>query len=106
MPKEYKLLEQVGLYYVKTFMQNLDNLLMTLWGRCRIPGRSKMEVCVSAIISGKQRWKNIGDANYSPFTLKQHGIMSTEESWQIEKKKEIWEAIYGINLAWFRSKWI
>ena len=27
------------------------------------------------INSGKQRWKNVGEANYSPVTIKTHGTM-------------------------------
>ena len=43
---------------------------MRLRSRCRIPGKSKMEVCVSILNSGKQRYKNVGDANYFPVSIK------------------------------------
>ena len=39
-------------------------------------GRLKMEFCVSIINSVKQRSKNIGDAKYSPVTIKPHGTTS------------------------------
>ena len=48
---------------------------MTLRDRCRIPERSKMEVSVNIINSRKQRLNNLGDANYSPVTIKPHGTM-------------------------------
>ena len=48
-------------------------MLLILRGTCRFPDKSKMEVCVSIVNSGKQRWKNVGDANYN---IKPDGTMS------------------------------
>ena len=50
---------------------------MTFGSRCRIPGISKMEVCVSIINSRKQRRKYVAEPNYSPVAIKPHGTIST-----------------------------
>ena len=49
---------------------------MTFGGRCRIPDRLKMEVCVSIINSRKQKWQNVGDTNFSLVFIKPHRTMS------------------------------
>ena len=50
----------------------VDSLLVTLRGRYRIPGRSKIEVSCELINIENQRWNILGDTNYSPISVKPH----------------------------------
>ena len=51
----------IGIFIMqKKLLLNLDNLLVAWKGRFRIPGRSKLEVCVSIINSGKAEMKKCG----------------------------------------------
>ena len=51
----------IGIFIMqKKLLLNLDNLLVAWRGRFSIPGRSKLEVCVSIINTGKAEMKKCG----------------------------------------------